>query len=270
MSGANSYTFRIDESEVERFREMAVNAFRHEHELWDEAGIGAGATVVDLGCGPGAVLKLLAERTEPTGQIIGVDADPEACLAAAAVATTVAGRARVVQADIARSGIEHGSADVVVMRNVLVHNGRRASQLLAAAAALLRPGGYLLSAEPDVEGIQFGAAADAEQDHERSWSAMMRADGNDPALGSGDRLPALLKAHGWRVRRTLTWTDRLQVAQSPAWAAADTIVQRGFATANQVAYWQQARDRRLATGQLHCVLTMTTALAAHPRAMRPT
>lgn len=39
------------------------------------------------------------------------------------------------------------------MRNVLAHNGPSLNVLLRHVAALLRPDGHLLSAEPDVTGL---------------------------------------------------------------------------------------------------------------------
>ncbi|MDB5067000.1 MAG: Methyltransferase domain [Chloroflexi bacterium] len=38
--------------------------------------------VVDLGCGPGAVLVVMAERVGPAGYVTGIDSDPEAVAAA--------------------------------------------------------------------------------------------------------------------------------------------------------------------------------------------
>jgi len=257
---AQPYTFRLDDAEVARFNEMAANAKRHEHELWQQAGIDDGKTVVDLGCGPGALLPLLAARVGARGCLIAVDADADACARVREVASALDASVHVVQADIARTGLPSASADVVLMRNVLVHNGRRASELLEHAARLLRPGGCLLSAEPDVAGIDFGTAL-AEQEYDNRWATMMRHDGNDPELGRGDRLSQLLQRNGWSVLATITWTDRLEIDKSPAWAAAEQITSRGFATTREVASWRQAMAVRRAQGPLQCSLAMTTVLS---------
>lgn len=257
---AHAYTFRLDEAEVARFRAMAANAERHERQLWERAGIGAGATVLDLGCGPGALLPLLADRVGCNGTIIAVDADPVACTTARAVAAALDVSVQVVQADAAATGLPPATVDVILARNLLVHNGPRAEELLAHAATLLRPGGHLISAEPDVAGIDFGQAHD-ERAYEQRWAAMMREDGNDPALGRNGRLPHLLQRHGWRVLSTLAWTDELLIDKSPAWASVDAIVSRAFATRQEVSRWQEALERRRAVGPLACSLTMTAVLA---------
>jgi SAM-dependent methyltransferase len=266
MSPAGDYTFQLDAAELERFRRMAAHAESHEHELWGRAGVGPGATVVDLGCGPGALLPILAGRIAPGGRLIGVDADPIACATARAISTDIAGSVRIVAADAAHTGLRPGTADVVMCRNVLIHNGRRVRELLGHAAALLRPGGRLISAEPDVAGINFGAAQ-AEREYEQRWAAMTSADGNDPALGRGERLPQLLQHHGWEVLEVVSWLDQLVIDRSPAWAAADAIVSRGFATSDEVRGWRRALADRQASGPLHCTVPVT-AIAARPRHRR--
>jgi SAM-dependent methyltransferase len=264
---APGYTFRLDEAELTRFDAMARNAERHEGELWTSAGMTEGATVVDLGCGPGALTRAMAERVGASGRIIAIDADPIACATVERVAADLATPVRVVCTDAASAlhGVEPACADVVMCRNVLVHNGTRVAQLLASARRLLRPGGVLLSAEPDLVGLVF-EDADMERQYERRWQAMIADDGCDPALGSGDRLARLLERHGWETVAALDWTDRLVVERSPAWAAADAVVGRGFATAAEVGEWRQAMEFRRADGRLlHCSLPMA-AVAAVPRA----
>jgi SAM-dependent methyltransferase len=261
MTAPGTYTFRLDDAELARFRAMAANAERHESSLWHRAGIRPGARVVDLGCGPGAVLPLLARRVGATGSVVAVDADPVACAAARSVAAGLDGRVQVVQSDAADTGLQPGAADVVLCRNVLVHNGARVGALLAHAAALLTGDGHLVSAEPDVDGLDFGPAS-AEREYERRWAAMVRADGNDPSLGGGDRLPELLGRHGWRVVDRVTWTDRLELDRSPAWAAADAVVERGFATARELERWRAALGERRAAGPLRVSLPMTAVVAA--------
>lgn len=264
---AQGYTFWIDEAEVNRFRSMADNAERHEGELWRKAGIVRGATVIDLGCGPGALLPKLAERVGPDGTILAVDADPQACAAARDTARSLDVKIHVIEQDATSTGLPARAADVVMMRNVLVHNGRRSTQLLAHIETLLRDGGHLLNTEPDVAGLDF-VDADAEYAYEQRWAAMMRDDGNDPALGRDPRLSQLLGRNGWRVKETLVWTDQLLIDKSPAWAAADTIQERAYATAEELDSWRAAMERRRARGPLSCSLPMTTVLAQPHRSHR--
>jgi SAM-dependent methyltransferase len=263
MSRAGGYTFELDAAEIERFRAMAVHAESHEQGLWRRAGIGPGATVVDLGCGPGALLPDLAERVAPGGTLIGVDADPMACAAARGIAAALAVPVRIMEGDAAATGLLPATADVVMCRNVLIHNGRRVGELLDHAASLLRPGGRLVSAEPDVAGIDFGAAH-AEREYEQRWAAMTRADGNDPALGRDERLPQLLQQHGWEVLEVVSWLDDVVIDRSPAWAATETIISRGFARSDEVRCWRRALADRQAAGPLHCTVPVTAITAKPP------
>ena len=52
--------------------------------LLDQVGLAPGASCLDAGCGPGETIRLMAQRTGPTGHVLGIDAD--GALGAAAVA----------------------------------------------------------------------------------------------------------------------------------------------------------------------------------------
>jgi tRNA A58 N-methylase Trm61 len=96
-----TYALRLNGDEIARYRQMAEAAHAREADIWARAGIRPGAVVADVGCGPGAVLALLAKLTAPDGTVIGIDADPEAVRAANdAVRRAVArATARVGRAD---------------------------------------------------------------------------------------------------------------------------------------------------------------------------
>ena len=56
----SDYALKLSETELARYRFMAEMAARMEHDLWTAAGVVEGATVADVGCGPGAVSVVLA------------------------------------------------------------------------------------------------------------------------------------------------------------------------------------------------------------------
>lgn len=126
---------------------------------WDrvlrDLGLAGDETVLDLGCGRGAVLLAAAKRL-PRGRAIGVDlwqADQtdnsrQATLANAAV-EGVADRVEVRTGDMTALPLADGSVDVVVS-NLAIHNidghaGRR--RALDEAVRVLRPGGRLAIAD---------------------------------------------------------------------------------------------------------------------------
>lgn len=100
----------------------------------------AGATVVDLGCGTGRNLPLLAERVGPTGRVVGVDFSAGAL--ARAARRTQPGAVELVRADAAAYPFP-ASLDAVLATFSLSMMADPAAVLERAAAAL-RPGGRLV------------------------------------------------------------------------------------------------------------------------------
>jgi arsenite methyltransferase len=112
-------------------------------------------TLLDLGCGRGAVLLAAAKRL-PRGRAIGVDlwrADQtensqQATLSNAAL-ENVAERVEVYTADMTALPLSDASVDVIVsslaIHNIQTHAGRR--KALDEAVRVLRPGGRLAIAD---------------------------------------------------------------------------------------------------------------------------
>lgn len=121
----------------------------------DELRLRGDETVLDLGCGRGAVLLAAAKRL-PQGHAVGVDlwqADQtdnstEATLANAAL-ENVADRVELHTADMTALPLADESVDVVVsslaIHNIPSHAGRR--QALDEAVRVVRPGGRLAIAD---------------------------------------------------------------------------------------------------------------------------
>jgi predicted RNA methylase len=101
------YTLELDEREVERYRLMAEQARADEADLWELAGIGAGARVADVGCGPGAMLPALSAAVGPQGRVHALDGDPTAVASA---------RALVAAAGLANVSVTEGRADRAGLR----------------------------------------------------------------------------------------------------------------------------------------------------------
>ncbi|HVE96043.1 MAG TPA: methionine biosynthesis protein MetW [Pseudonocardiaceae bacterium] len=70
-----TYPLQLTQAEQELYRLMAEAARAEERAQWTAAGIVPGARVADIGCGPGAVLRLLAEEVGNGGRADGVDLD---------------------------------------------------------------------------------------------------------------------------------------------------------------------------------------------------
>ena len=95
-------------------------------------------TVVDLGCGEGAITASLAQRW-PGARVTGVDSSPE--MLAAAAAHAVPGRVGFVAGDV-REWRPDGPVDVLVT-NAVLHWVPGHADLLRRWAGQLAPGGWL-------------------------------------------------------------------------------------------------------------------------------
>jgi ubiquinone/menaquinone biosynthesis C-methylase UbiE len=99
--------------------------------------------IVDLGCGPGAVTKLILERTagaEPPPHVIGVDPSPSALdRARAAISSRLA---EFIQGSAEWLSKLVKSADAVVFLNA-IHLVPDKSQVLTEIRRVLKPGGLL-------------------------------------------------------------------------------------------------------------------------------
>ena len=107
-----AYALRLSADELARYRMMAERARAHEQQLWELAGLVTGARVADVGCGPGAMVVILAEIVGPSGHVVGIDGDEQAVKTAqAALATVGAANAEVRTGRADATGLAQASFD---------------------------------------------------------------------------------------------------------------------------------------------------------------
>ncbi len=76
-TNADGYVLARTASEYERLRAQAAVWSPLTDQVLGKAGLGQGMSVLDAGCGPGEVMRLMAKRVGPTGSVTGVDIDAE-------------------------------------------------------------------------------------------------------------------------------------------------------------------------------------------------
>lgn len=185
-------------------------------ELWQRAGIGPGARVVDLGSGPGDAALDLAERVGADGRVLAWDRSEEALadlqrrLDAAAADATEGRNAQLAPAPACAPIALHaadavpplpeelrGAFDFVFARWMLCwlsDPGRS----LALARELLRPGGRVVVLDYlHYESIEWLPRRPALRRGVQAVKAAWRDSGGDPNFGR--RLPALLEDGGFRL-----------------------------------------------------------------------
>jgi SAM-dependent methyltransferase len=239
---ASGYALTLSDDELRRYRFMADAARQTERDLWQAAGIAPGATVADVGCGPGALFPAIMDVIGPGGRLIGVDANP-GTVAAAQVMIDAHGwqNATVHVGQAEATGLPDGSVDVAMVRHVLGHNGPTEQQIVDHLAALVRPGGHLYLVDVDVSMIRVRPSdPDVESLSER-YRAFHAARGND--LEVGLRLSRLLTTAGLEVTAYRGWIQILVPTgefRLPAWAAREAMKAAGFASDADIARWDAA------------------------------
>ena len=236
------YALALSDAEVARYRFMAQRAAQQEAEQWAAAGVVTGAVVADVGCGPGAVSAVLAERVGPNGRVYAVDRDPSA-LSLASQAAEAAGLSNVLfsQGSADATGLEAGSIDVVMLRHVLAHNGGREQAIVDHLASLVRPGGAVYLVDIEATGLrwhpadQAGSLAELDGAYQRFHAGL----GND--LSVGLRLGELLERAGLeRVdhRGQYSVIRPMPGLRPPSWAAREQMVAASIIDAGDIARWQ--------------------------------
>jgi SAM-dependent methyltransferase len=115
-----------------------------------------GRCVLEVGCGNGVLLPRLAEAVGPDGRVVGID-HSEAFVVEAQAKAIAAGHAEnvtVQQADACRLPFADATFDRAHCERVLMHL-EDPSAALAEMRRVVRPGGWVVAAEPDWGGIRI-------------------------------------------------------------------------------------------------------------------
>ena len=71
----SGYVMGRTSEEYERLRRQSELLDSITVTVLDRVGLGFGMQCLDVGCGPGEVMRLMAERVGPTGRVVGIDLD---------------------------------------------------------------------------------------------------------------------------------------------------------------------------------------------------
>jgi len=263
------YALRISDEELNRYRMMAAFAAAAEDAWWMEAGMVPGARVLDVGCGPGAVLVELARRISPGGTIVGIDQGAESLeVARRLISEAGLDNADVRQGDATDTGMPEGEADVVNIRHVLAHNPpETCAAIVAHARDLLKPGGHLYVVDSD--GSAFRPERDLDPDLQdlldRYWQ--MLADRGCERL-AGPRLGAFAADAGFEVVARHPRIDAIPLMpglRPPAWAAREAMLAGGHCTEDDITRWEAAFQRADAAGETNVLFgPIYTVIARRP------
>lgn len=262
------YALTLTDTEIARYRFMAHAALQTERDQWASAGVGHGARVADIGCGPGAVAIVLAGLVGASGTVHALDRDP-AALAVARDMAKAAGATNIVCSEGAATdtGLAPGSVDVVMLRHVLAHNGGREQAIVQHLASLVRPGGcvYLVDIDATAMRMRPPENAAAMMEMAERYAQFHAGLGND--LSVGLRLGDLLERAGLE---DVDHRGRYEIIRPrsgmrpPAWAARAEMLAAGVVNDDDLTRWQAEFDR-LDRGEVSFTLFMSTFTAAARR-----
>jgi len=149
--------------------------------VFEQAGIAAGMSVLDVGSGAGDVAFLVREMVGPDGKVVGTDRAPEALERARSRAAALGySNVTLVQGDPAEAPAEQ-LFDAVVGRFVLMYYPSPADALRGLARHV-RPGGIIVFQESDNSGARTFPSVPL---FERFFDLTLRAhelSGSDPRM----------------------------------------------------------------------------------------
>ncbi|MER5555400.1 methyltransferase domain-containing protein [Streptomyces sp. NPDC002793] len=119
----------------------------YKRQMLDLLDVQAGQTVLDVGCGPGTDLPVLADRVGGSGRVIGVDRDP-VMLTQARARTHGLQQVEIREGDVHALPVEPNTVDRAKIDRVLMHVADPADALAQLHRAT-RPLARIGLAEPD-------------------------------------------------------------------------------------------------------------------------
>ncbi len=204
--------------------------------LLDDAGIGPGMRVLDLGCGRGEVTRMIARRVGASGQVVGVDRDA-GILEVARARTPEMPCIMYRDGDICALPHDIGMFHAVFGRRVLMYQAD-AVGAVRRLTEVIHPGGITVFHEHDTSMVPVSLTKMPlhERVHHWIWQTVER-EGAD--LRMGLRLSSVLEAAGLVVEHVRaeavvqTLRDRHHTAAIVR-AILPRMVQRGVTTPEEV------------------------------------
>jgi ubiquinone/menaquinone biosynthesis C-methylase UbiE len=191
----DGYIHTRNADEYQRLRNQAAMWQGATETLLDQTGLGAGMTCLDVGSGPGSVMRLMADRVGASGHVTGLEIDGK--LGAQALADLKAqGGAEfsIVEADVVEAtAVAGGPFDLTYCRLFLMHMQDPVA-VLEKMLAWTKPGGVVGAQEFDFGAIAVEPLCPAMGEFNRLFEGVFRGHGSN--MRAGRQLPAQFEAAG--------------------------------------------------------------------------
>jgi SAM-dependent methyltransferase len=239
----SSGSYRADQTgapvpakEALRLEQQVASIWTKERAALVSLGLEAEQRFLDLGCGPGGILRRLNADLPPR-LAVGVDLQQSFLDRAREVA-------HVLRADAAELPFADESFDFVHLRLVLRHTPARL-EILKEAARVVRRGGIVCAVDVDEEATTFVPEPEGWPKLKAALAASARRAGGDPIVGR--RLPSLMRAAGLVAPRVVMLPVTTSDLAAPAFvevmlAPSARAVDPEFLAAGEVdAAWTELR-----------------------------
>ena len=191
----DGYVHSRDLNEYQRLRDQALMWQRATEEVLDRVGLKLGMNCLDVGSGPGAVMRLMADRVGPQGRVTGIEIDGK--LAAQALADLRAqggAQFNLIEADmLALDTVPGAPFDLTFCRLFLMHMQDPVAAL-EKMSFWTKPGGVVVAQEFDFGAIAVEPICPAMAEFNRLFEGVFRGHGRN--LRAGRQLPAQFEAAG--------------------------------------------------------------------------
>lgn len=191
----DGYVHARDAKEYQRLRDQARMWQEATEHVLDAVGLGPGMSCLDVGSGPGAVMRLMADRVGPEGRVTGIEID--AALGAEALKDLRReGGAEFEQitADLLKLEAPAGAPfDLTFCRLLLMHM-RDPVAILEKMSAWTKPGGVVVAQEFDFGAIAVEPTCPAMGEFNRVFEGVFGGHGRN--MRAGRQLPAQFEAAG--------------------------------------------------------------------------
>jgi ubiquinone/menaquinone biosynthesis C-methylase UbiE len=191
----DGYIHARDADEYQRLRDQARMWQPATEAVLGKVGLQPGMSALDVGAGPGAVMRLMANRVGPQGRVTGIEIDGK--LAGQALADLRAqggAEFQFIEADVLKLDKVPGAPfDLTYCRLFLMHMQDPVA-VLEKMLFWTKPGGVVAAQEFDFGAIAVEPPCPAMAEFNRLFEGVFRAHGRN--LRAGRQLPAQFEAAG--------------------------------------------------------------------------
>jgi SAM-dependent methyltransferase len=191
----DGYVHARDDKEYQRLRDQAAMWRGASEAVLDRIGLKPGMSSLDIGCGPGAVMRLMGDRVGPSGHVTGIDVDGRlGRLALDELRSQGGSQFEFVEGDALKlDAIQGAPFDLSFCRLVLMHLSDPVA-LLEKMHHWTKAGGYVAAQEFDFGGMAIEPLCPAMIEFSRLFEGVFRGHGRN--LRAGRQLPAQFEAVG--------------------------------------------------------------------------